>query len=241
MDKRKNDSKDWKSPYSKKNKWYVEYLKIGMPAIIFMILICLWILIPVSNNNNSYSNKDLKVMDQSNNTNLPGESTLVDILTPTSSHSPEKSAKSPKIASTEEIAEKTIYKDSSILLMSSSSMIVTPIPSPTPSPIPPSSIPVQTSKAPEKVVQLFQDFNYGGWKADFGVGSYTTADIVARGGKDKQASSIKIAPGYRVRIFYYDKFYYDQFFAPVIVLTKDTPIFTFGLNDCLSSMIVEHV
>src|ERR1043165_1360586 len=63
-------------------------------------------------------------------------------------------------------------------------------------------ISVTTQPLGTPIVQLFQHCSFGGWAASFtGTGNFNTADIVSRGGLDNDASSIKIAPGFRVTLF----------------------------------------
>src|SRR6185437_9641137 len=70
----------------------------------------------------------------------------------------------------------------------------TPTPTPTPTPAPtPTPTPAPTPTPTPAGVTLFQDCNYsGGWSASFGTGSYRLTDITARGGRNDDASSIRI-------------------------------------------------
>lgn len=88
---------------------------------------------------------------------------------------------------------------------------------------------------PDAPVKLYQDCNYSGaWEADFGTGSFDLNAIVARGGVNDDASSIRIAPGYKV-VLYYD----DGYRGRTVTLTGDTSCFTHvDFNDVLSSMVV---
>jgi DNA-binding beta-propeller fold protein YncE len=90
----------------------------------------------------------------------------------------------------------------------------------------------------ETVVQLFQHCNHGGWAASFGaVGTYSRAQIVSAGGLDNDASSIKVASGFKATLF--DG---DGQTGSSIVLTADSPCFVAqGFNDVLSSMRVEAI
>jgi hypothetical protein len=84
-------------------------------------------------------------------------------------------------------------------------------------------------------VTLYQHLNYGGWAASFGVGAYTAADIIAAGGLNNDATSLKIVPGYKVT--FYD---YDNFQGPSLVKTaNDTSFVDDGWNDRVTSMIIE--
>jgi len=84
-------------------------------------------------------------------------------------------------------------------------------------------------------VTLFQDCNYtGGWSATFGAGSYHLSDITAKGGRNDDASSIRIPAGYTVTL-YRD----DNFTGTSVTLTADNSCFTgINFNDALSSMVV---
>lgn len=84
-------------------------------------------------------------------------------------------------------------------------------------------------------ITLYQHCDYRGWAASFGVGAYTLADLIAAGGRNNDASSVKIAPGYTVT--FYDN---DHFQGPSLVKTADEVCFVAdGWNDRISSFIVE--
>ena len=89
------------------------------------------------------------------------------------------------------------------------------------------------------IVQLFQHCSFGGWAANFtGTGNFNTADIVSRGGLDNDASSIKIAAGFRVTLFDGNQ----QGGASVVLTAGDTTCFTatnINFNDRLSSLRIE--
>ncbi len=86
-------------------------------------------------------------------------------------------------------------------------------------------------------VTLFQNINYTGWAAAFGPGAYRTADLVAIGAKDNDASSVRVEPGFKVT--FYD---HDNFSGPTLVRTADDATFVNdGWNDRAGSMIVEHI
>jgi len=88
-------------------------------------------------------------------------------------------------------------------------------------------------------VQVFQDCNFGGWVANFTTtGSSSTADLVSRGGRDNDASAIKVAAGFKVTLFDGDQ----QTGASVVVTAGDTACFTapnLNFNDRLSSLRIE--
>jgi len=87
------------------------------------------------------------------------------------------------------------------------------------------------------VVQLFQDCNFGGWSIGFaGTGSVDAAAIVSAGGRDNDASSIKIAPGFKVTLFDGDR----QTGTSVVLTGGDTACFVgLNFNDVLSSLRIE--
>jgi hypothetical protein len=86
-------------------------------------------------------------------------------------------------------------------------------------------------------VQLSQHCDFGGWQANFTTGNFDTAAIVARGGLDNDASSIRVAPGFRVTLFTGN----NQTGRSAVV-TGDTACFVdLSFNDVLSSMRVEAV
>jgi hypothetical protein len=88
------------------------------------------------------------------------------------------------------------------------------------------------------IVQLFQHCDFGGWTASFGAtGNVSRSQIVSAGGLDNDASSMKIASGFRATLF--DG---DGQSGGSIVLTSDTPCFVASnFNDVLSSMRIESV
>jgi chitodextrinase len=87
------------------------------------------------------------------------------------------------------------------------------------------------------IVQLFQHCSFGGWVANFtGTGNYNTADIVSRGGVDNDASSIKVAAGYKVTVFDGN----NQTGTSVVFNAGDTACFVANnFNDILSSLRIE--
>ena len=82
----------------------------------------------------------------------------------------------------------------------------------------------------------FQHCDYGGWSASFNAaGSYAASQIASAGGVNDDASSIKIASGFKVTLFDGD----NQGGASV-VLTADTPcLVASSFNDLASSMRIE--
>ncbi len=90
----------------------------------------------------------------------------------------------------------------------------------------------------DHVLTLYQHCPYyHGWSADIGVGAYTAADIVRAGGKDNDASSFVIDPGYKVTFYSEDNFQGNRLekTSDVSCLVDD------GWNDVVSSLVVEPV
>ncbi|MFB6454559.1 heparin lyase I family protein [Chitinophaga sp. Hz27] len=83
------------------------------------------------------------------------------------------------------------------------------------------------------IVQMYQNCSYGGWSASFAPGNYTTANLVAAGAADNDASSLKIPTGVTVTL--YDN---DNFSGDSLVLTADASCLknTSTFNDRTSSM-----
>ena len=99
-----------------------------------------------------------------------------------------------------------------------------------------SSMKIRVDPTQNMPVTLYQDCDYwGGWTAAFDSGAYTLAQMIAAGGLNDDASSVKIAPGYTVT-FYED----DNFQGPTLIKTADDLcFFDDGWNDRISSMIIE--
>jgi hypothetical protein len=87
-------------------------------------------------------------------------------------------------------------------------------------------------------VRLYQHCNYGGWAANFAnAGDYPLPQIAGAGGVNDDASSIRVAAGYRVTLFEH-----DQFQGRSVVLTTDEPCLVGrSFNDLLSSLRIEPV
>jgi endo-1,3(4)-beta-glucanase len=86
-------------------------------------------------------------------------------------------------------------------------------------------------------VKLFQHCDYTGWAASFGVGSYTAADIQARGGINDDASSVQVPSGYEVTLYEH-----DNFGGAAVTLTADSNcLVDFSFNDNVSSLVVSEV
>ncbi|NML38931.1 hypothetical protein HHL17_17125 [Chitinophaga sp. G-6-1-13] len=81
---------------------------------------------------------------------------------------------------------------------------------------------------------LYQNCSYAGWSAAFGIGSYTAADITAKGGVNNDASSLKIPAGLKVTLYDGDNFTGDS-----LVLTTDgSCLKNNNFNDKVSSLKV---
>jgi chitodextrinase len=87
------------------------------------------------------------------------------------------------------------------------------------------------------IVQLYQHCSFGGWVANFtGTGNYNTGDITSRGGLNNDASSIRVAAGYKVTVFDGD----NQTGGSVTYTAGDHTCFVSqGFNDVLSSLRIE--
>src|SRR5262245_55690789 len=98
-------------------------------------------------------------------------------------------------------------------------------------------ISVTTLSGGTPIVQLYQHCSFGGWVSNFtATGSYSTADIVSRGGVNNDASSIRIAAGFKVTVFDGDQ----QTGASVVFRAGDTTCFVANnFNDVLSSLRIE--
>ncbi len=85
-------------------------------------------------------------------------------------------------------------------------------------------------------VQLYEHCNFAGWQASFNsTGNISTAQIQGAGGVNNNASSIRIAPGFRVTLF--DG---DGQTGTSVSLTGDTSCLVgFNFNDIISSMRIE--
>ena len=85
-------------------------------------------------------------------------------------------------------------------------------------------------------VQLYQHCNFTGWQANFNApGNISTAQLQAAGGVNNDASSIRIAPGFRVTLFSG-----DAQTGTAVTLTGDNSCFVgLNFNDILSSMRIE--
>jgi hypothetical protein len=84
-------------------------------------------------------------------------------------------------------------------------------------------------------VELFQNNNYGGWKAGFGIGNYTMAQLAAAGGINDDASSLKVPLGWKVTLYTNDNFTGTA----TVKTANDGALSDDGINDMVSSLKVE--
>ncbi len=87
----------------------------------------------------------------------------------------------------------------------------------------------------QNVVSLFQHCNYGGWEAIFDVGNFTSDAIRAAGGRPNDASSIKIAEGYKITVYRGDNFTGNS----ITYAGNDDCFVNEGYNDVISSFKIE--
>ncbi len=86
------------------------------------------------------------------------------------------------------------------------------------------------------VATLYQHCNYGGWSAGFdATGSYDMNAIIAKGGKNDDASSLRIAPGYEAVIFQ------DWNFTGASVVIGGDNACISNFNDQTSSIIIRKI
>jgi chitodextrinase len=87
------------------------------------------------------------------------------------------------------------------------------------------------------IVQLYQHCNFGGWVANFtGTGNVNTSDLVSHGGVDNDASSIRVAPGFRVTLFNGNQ----QSGGSLVINAGNTAcLVASNFNDIVSSMRIE--
>jgi chitodextrinase len=101
------------------------------------------------------------------------------------------------------------------------------------------SAPISVTTAPggTSIVQVYQHCNFGGWVAGFtGTGSFNTSDLVSRGGVDNDASSIRVAPGFKATLFDGN----GQTGSSVVLNAGETACLVAGnFNDVLSSLRIE--
>ena len=91
-----------------------------------------------------------------------------------------------------------------------------------------------TTTTEKGVVYIYQDINYGGRVAALNEGRYNLAALQAKGFRNDDLSSLKVASGYEA-ILYYD----DNFQGESRRITSDTAWIGSDFNDRTSSIIVQ--
>lgn len=87
----------------------------------------------------------------------------------------------------------------------------------------------------EPVATFYEDINYGGYSVQLPVGEFTTLDMVEYGLADDDITSMKIAPGYRVKAYFNDNF-------QGITTTYTSDVAWVGsYNDNFSSIRIEKI
>ncbi len=92
------------------------------------------------------------------------------------------------------------------------------------------------SDSKAQIVRLHQHCNFGGWTANFTIlGNFNTSAIVSRGGVNNDASSIRVAPGFKVTLFSGN----NQTGRSLVLRGDDSCFVDDGFNDVLSSLRIE--
>jgi lysophospholipase L1-like esterase len=81
---------------------------------------------------------------------------------------------------------------------------------------------------------IFQDCNFGGYSVDLPAGNYTSADLVARGARDNDISSVMVTSGYQVILYSNDNFSGTS----ITVVSNNSCLVANGFNDQTSSLKV---
>jgi len=80
----------------------------------------------------------------------------------------------------------------------------------------------------------YSEVNYGGTAANFAKGDFNMAGITAQGLLNKSVSSIKLAPGFKVKLYKLNNYIGTPF-----IITENTPsLVELGCNDSISSWLV---
>jgi len=82
-------------------------------------------------------------------------------------------------------------------------------------------------------VYTYSNASYAGVKGSFGIGQYTTADLLAKGVTDNSVSSIKVGANVKVTLYNGNNFTGDS----LVVTSSSSYLSTF--NDKVSSMKVQ--
>lgn len=81
---------------------------------------------------------------------------------------------------------------------------------------------------------IFQDCSFGGYAIDLPAGNYTTADLVARGAKDNDISSVNVSSGFQVTLYANDNFSGTS----ITLVSNNNCLVANGFNDQASSIKV---
>jgi beta-glucanase (GH16 family) len=95
----------------------------------------------------------------------------------------------------------------------------------------------QRSGTPTGVASVYQHCNYGGYSAQLSEGRYTLAQLLGLGVRNDDLSSLRVNPGYQVRLFEHDNFGG----ASVLRTTESGCLVDQAFNDRTSSLAVERV
>ena len=88
---------------------------------------------------------------------------------------------------------------------------------------------------PAGSVKVFQHCNFGGYSATLPIGTYDLAKLVSLGVRNDDLSSIQVPAGYKVTLYYHDKFT-----GTTLTRTQNDSCFvSSGFNDVVSSVKVE--
>jgi hypothetical protein len=86
---------------------------------------------------------------------------------------------------------------------------------------------------PTGQVTVYQHYNYAGYAVTLGEGQYRLADLMARGIRNDDLSSVRVPAGWAIELFQH-----DHFTGTRTVLTSSNAGFPGALNDSTSSIIV---
>ena len=95
----------------------------------------------------------------------------------------------------------------------------------------------QNNGTPTGPVSVFQDCNYGGSGIALPVGSYTLAQLNARGIANDWISSVKVQSGYQIRLYQNDNFTGTS----ILKTADDACLVDDGFNDAATSAVVSQV
>lgn len=95
----------------------------------------------------------------------------------------------------------------------------------------------QNVSSPTGVATVYKDCNYGGYAIGLPAGSYTTAQLQSRGILNNDISSVRVQPGYQIRLYQNDNFSGTS----VLKTGDDGCLVDDGFNDQASSVVVSAV